>query len=140
MVSQHSRLLSSRYLHSHHINHSLFCSQRFSTQSLSHPDTPTFTTTSCGLRVQTNLPRPFSKILIANRGEIACRIIRTCREIGVKTVAIYSDADVDSMFVRMADEAHRVGPPKSSESYLSFKYISILSLSVSLCKDGYDDW
>ena len=61
----------------------------------------------------------FNKILIANRGEIALRIIRTCREMGIKTVAIYSTADRESLHVRFADEAVCIGPPPSSESYLS---------------------
>ncbi|MBK6931593.1 MAG: acetyl-CoA carboxylase biotin carboxylase subunit [Saprospirales bacterium] len=61
----------------------------------------------------------FKKILIANRGEIALRIIRTCKEMGIKTVAIYSTADRDSLHVRFADEAVCIGPPASSESYLN---------------------
>ena len=60
----------------------------------------------------------FDKILIANRGEIACRIMETARKMGVKTVAIYSDADAHSKHVAMADEAWRVGPPAVAESYL----------------------
>jgi len=60
----------------------------------------------------------FKKILIANRGEIALRVIRTCKEMGIKTVAIYSTADIDSLHVRFADEAVCIGPPPSSESYL----------------------
>lgn len=61
----------------------------------------------------------FKKILIANRGEIALRIIRTCKEMGIDTVAIYSTADKDSLHVRFADEAVCIGPPASSESYLN---------------------
>jgi acetyl-CoA carboxylase, biotin carboxylase subunit len=60
----------------------------------------------------------FDKILIANRGEIACRIIRACREMKIGTVAVHSDADADALHVRMADEAYNIGPPPSSESYL----------------------
>ncbi len=65
----------------------------------------------------------FKKILIANRGEIALRIIRTCKEMGVKTVAVYSTADRDSLHVRFADEAVCIGPPPSKDSYLSIPNI-----------------
>jgi acetyl-CoA carboxylase biotin carboxylase subunit len=65
----------------------------------------------------------FKKILIANRGEIALRVIRTCREIGIKTVAVYSTADSESLHVRFADEAVCIGPPPSSESYLKMSAI-----------------
>ena len=60
----------------------------------------------------------FTKILIANRGEIACRVIATAKKMGIQTVAVYSDADKDARFVQMADEAVRLGPPPSRESYL----------------------
>ncbi len=65
----------------------------------------------------------FKKILIANRGEIALRVIRTCREMGIKTVAVYSQADADSLHVTFADEAVCIGPPPSSESYLNIPRI-----------------
>ena len=60
----------------------------------------------------------FQKILIANRGEIACRVIKTARKMGIKTVAVYSDADVDALHVKMADEAVHIGPPPANQSYI----------------------
>jgi acetyl-CoA carboxylase, biotin carboxylase subunit len=65
----------------------------------------------------------FKKILIANRGEIALRVIRTCKEMGIQTVAVYSTADADSLHVRFADEAVCIGPPSSSDSYLKIPNI-----------------
>jgi acetyl-CoA carboxylase biotin carboxylase subunit len=68
-------------------------------------------------------PRMFKKILIANRGEIALRIIRTCKEMGISTVAVYSTADAESLHVRFADEAVCIGPPPSKDSYLKIANI-----------------
>ncbi len=65
----------------------------------------------------------FKKILIANRGEIACRVIRACREMKIGTVAVYSDADKAALHVRMADESYHIGPPPSAESYLCWEKI-----------------
>ncbi|MGH7046379.1 MAG: acetyl-CoA carboxylase biotin carboxylase subunit [Stellaceae bacterium] len=72
----------------------------------------------------------FRKILIANRGEIACRVIRTARRMGIATVAVYSDADADALHVRMADEAIRIGPAPSAESYLKIDRI------VEACRES----
>ena len=65
----------------------------------------------------------FKKILIANRGEIACRIIRTARRMGIKTVAVYSEADTNSAHVSLADEAIFIGPSTASQSYLDTECI-----------------
>ena len=70
----------------------------------------------------------FKKILIANRGEIACRVIRTARQMGIKTVAVYSDADRNAMHVRMAYEAVRIGPAPSAQSYL------VIDAIIDACK------
>ncbi len=76
----------------------------------------------------------FRKILIANRGEIAVRIIRTCKELGIETVAIYSQADKAGLHVKLADEAVCVGPAKSTESYLNMK--NILAAATTLGCDA----
>ncbi|MFN7503970.1 MAG: biotin carboxylase N-terminal domain-containing protein, partial [Limnobacter sp.] len=65
----------------------------------------------------------FGKILIANRGEIALRILRACKEMGIKTVAVYSTADVDAKYVKLADESVCIGPPSSKDSYLNIPAI-----------------
>lgn len=70
----------------------------------------------------------FKKILIANRGEIAVRIIRCCKEMGIEAVAVYSSADATSLHVQLADEAYCIGPAKSSESYLNME--NILSVAT----------
>src|SRR5690349_282365 len=70
----------------------------------------------------------FKKILIANRGEIACRVIRTAKRMGIKTVAVHSDADRDALHVASADEAVAIGPPPAAQSYLSIEKI------IAACK------
>ena len=81
----------------------------------------------------------FNKILIANRGEIAVRIIRTCKEMGIKTVLVYSKADEDSLPVRLADQAVCIGPAPSNESYLLIeRIISVAEIcDVDAIHPGY---
>ena len=71
------------------------------------------------------------KVLIANRGEIAIRIIRACREMGIETVAVYSEEDKDQLHVEMADYAYCVGPAKSTDSYLNMQAIVSVALSTN---------
>lgn len=77
--------------------------------------------------------KKINKVLVANRGEIAIRVMRTCREMGIKTVAVYSDADRNALHVRYADEAYRLGPPPSRESYLLADKI------IEICKEHQVD-
>ncbi|MDD3569432.1 MAG: biotin carboxylase N-terminal domain-containing protein, partial [Bacteroidales bacterium] len=74
----------------------------------------------------------FKKILIANRGEIAVRIIRSCRELGIRSVAVYSDADRGAMHVRYASEAYYIGPSPSRESYLDADKIIQVALQANV--------
>ncbi|MGE0024599.1 MAG: biotin carboxylase N-terminal domain-containing protein, partial [Hyphomicrobium sp.] len=81
----------------------------------------------------------FKKILIANRGEIACRVIKTARKMGIKTVAVYSDADRDALHVEMADEAVHIGPPPAAQSYLIIEKIvaACLETGAEAVHPGY---
>jgi len=81
----------------------------------------------------------FKKVLIANRGEIACRVIWACRELGIKTVAVHSEADRDALHVRFADEAMCIGPPPSAQSYLNIPQIIAVAeiTNVDAIHPGY---
>src|SRR5512145_2177100 len=81
----------------------------------------------------------FSKILIANRGEIACRVIATAKRLGIRTVAVHSDADRDALHVRLADEAVAIGPPPAAQSYLLFERIveACLATGAEAVHPGY---
>ena len=81
----------------------------------------------------------FSKILIANRGEIAVRVIRACKEMGIKTVAVYSEADRDTLHTALADESICIGPSAASESYLNMERIvsAALATKANAIHPGY---
>src|SRR5947209_17244357 len=76
----------------------------------------------------------FSSVLIANRGEIACRIARTAKRLGLRTIAVYSEADADALHVRLADEAHLIGPAPARESYLAIdKILAVAERARAAC-------
>jgi acetyl/propionyl-CoA carboxylase alpha subunit len=81
----------------------------------------------------------FGKILIANRGEIACRVIKTARKMGIRTVAVFSDADAHALHVKMADEAWHLGPPPVNQSYIVIERIleAIRATGAEAVHPGY---
>src|SRR5690606_37465290 len=86
------------------------------------------------------LIRMFGKILIANRGEIACRSIKTARRMGIKTVAVHSDADARALHVRMADEAVHIGPSPANQSYIVIERIleAVRKTGAEAVHPGYE--
>src|SRR5512132_4693224 len=81
----------------------------------------------------------FERVLIANRGEVAVRIIRACRELGIETVAVYSTADRDALHVRLADRAVHIGPPPPAESYLKIPSL-IAAGTTTGCDAVHPGW
>ncbi len=68
-------------------------------------------------------PRPFERLLVANRGEIACRVMKSARRLGLTTIAVYSEADAEARHVALADEARLIGPAPAAESYLNIEAV-----------------
>ena len=84
----------------------------------------------------------FSKVLVANRGEIALRVIRACKEMGIRSVAVYSEADVDSLHLESADEKVCIGPPVSAKSYLNMESIvdeALFRFQLQRARQHYED-
>ena len=81
----------------------------------------------------------FDKILIANRGEIACRVIKTAKRMGIKTVAVFSDADRNALHVKMADEAVSIGPPPANQSYIDIDRViaAVIETNAKAVHPGY---
>ena len=82
----------------------------------------------------------FDSVLVANRGEIACRIIRTARAIGLRTIAVYSDADEGAPHVVQADDAVRIGPPPAGESYLRGLETYMTDTDLEMAERKINDW
>src|SRR5690606_25675999 len=84
-------------------------------------------------------PRPIRSVLVANRGEIAVRVLRTCRRLGLRGIAVYSDADAGALHLRMADAAIRIGPAPARESYLDINAIisAAQRMEVDAIHPGY---